>query len=324
MNDTLLIFLGVTKRQDLFWKSYNELTPGRPHDILVAYIDRSVLPEIHNSHGEVIYESKIIDGKDIPHKAYGGYRYFFNKYKNNYKYFAFISDDVILRSDNWLQRCIEPLVNHKKLGWVGTQIYSTKSNCFPNHCRAHIWFAKSEALSKIKWKFKNDHDGEISMAEQCRRAGFFGVQIGHQFDIAYDSLENGGLGVGDGIISCFEKKFFPEKKLVEPYTAKEIQNFEKEIWESIISNDVTKWVAASPHPHIQEKNFITELQGLNGQIYAPSLSIARKNASVLENDALHIQILKEYAPSMPNLPLSSKKPLLHWLQYIFKGETHTS
>jgi hypothetical protein len=322
MNDTLIIFLGVTKRQELFWKSYHALTPGRPHDILVAYIDRTVISEITNKTGKVFYESKIVDGKDIPHKAYGGYRYFFNKYKDQYTYFAFISDDVILRSDNWLQKCIEPMINHKKLGWVGTQNYSTVSGCFPNHCRAHIWFAKSEALSKIKWKFKNDHDGEISMAEQFRRAGYFGVQIGHQFDIAYDSLENGSLGVGDGIISCFEKKFFPEKKLVEPYSAKEINDFEKEVWESIISADVSKWTATSPHAHIREKNFITELQGLNGQIYVPSLPIARKHAEVLENPTLHIQILKEYAPNMPNLPLSKKKPLHHVIKNFFVSSKH--
>jgi len=320
MNDTLIIFLGVTQRQNLFWKSYHELESGRPHDILVAYIDREVVPEIRNKNGKIFYESKIVDGKDIPHKAYGGYRYFFNKYKDSYKYFAFISDDVILRSDNWLQKCIEPLVNHPKLGWVGTQIYSTKSNCFPNHCRAHIWFAKSEALSKINWKFKNDHDGEILMAEQCRKAGFFGVQIGHQFDIAYDSLENGGLGVGDGIISCFEKKFFPEKNLREPYSEKEIKDFEKEVWGSIIDHDVSKWTATSPHQHIQEKNFVTELQGLNGQIYAPSLSIARKNADVLENPTLHIHILKEYAPNLPHLPLEKKIPLLQKIKRFLNNK----
>lgn len=319
MNDTLLIFLGVTKRQELFWKSYHTLSSGRNHDILVAYIDRNVVSPINNTSGKVFYESKIINGKDIPYKAYGAYRYFFNKYKDKYTYFAFISDDVILRSDNWLQKCIEPLELYEKLGWTGTQVYSTISNCFPNHCRAHIWFAKSEALSKINWKFKNDHDGEVLMAEQFRRVGYFGIQVGHQFDIAYDSLENGGLGVGDGIISCFEKKFFPEKKLVDPFSGQEIKTFEKKIWGSICKNDVAEWFATSPHPHIQEKNYITELQGLHGQIYVPSLSIARKYADVLENEALHINILKEYAPSIPNLPLYKKETLLNQLKKLLRN-----
>ncbi len=102
MNDTLIIFLGATKKQETFWKYYHKHPAGRNHDIMVAYIDRSIIPEIRNTTGTVVYENKIVNGKDIPHRAFGAYRYFFNKYKDSYKYFAFISDDVIIRCDNWL------------------------------------------------------------------------------------------------------------------------------------------------------------------------------------------------------------------------------
>jgi hypothetical protein len=308
-NDTLIIFLGVTKKQESFWPSYYAHTPGRPHDIMIAYIDRSVIPEVHNDYGTIVYENKIINGKDIPHRAFGAYRYFFNKYKDTYKYFAFVSDDVIIRSDNWLQACIEPLERHPRLGWVGTQIFAERycGRSFPDHLRAPIWFAKSEALQKVDWRFNGDHDGEVSTANQFMRAGFFGVQIGFKFDIAYDSLENGGLGVGDGITSCFEKKFFPEKNLVGSYSQEEIKAFEKKIWDAIKNKKIEEWWAESPHPHIQKKNFITELQGLSGQVYVPSLYLARKYANVLENDEYHIQVLAEYAPKDPTLPLHKKE-----------------
>lgn len=324
MNDTLLIFLGATKKQATFWEHYHERKAGRNHDIMIAYIDRSIVPNVKNDTGEVFYENKVVDGKDIPHRAFGAYRYFFNKYKDKYDYFAFISDDVILRCDNWLKKSIDPLTHHKKLGWTATQLLTKKaSGCFPDHLRAPIWFAKKEALAKISWKLKDDHNGEERIANQFLRAGYYGIQVGNKIDVAYDSLENGGLGVGDGIISSFEKKFFKEKNLVLPFTEEESRAFNRDLWQSIKDRNVGMWDATSPYRHIQTRNFITELQGLDGQVYTPALVIAREDTEVFENDTYNIQVLKEFVPDIPGLPLvkktTSQKEKIKTLWYKVKN-----
>lgn len=318
MKNTLLIFLGASTRQEDWWKYYEKLDPGIEHDILVAYIDKTIIPEtIKNNHGKLFYESKIIEGKDIPHRAFGAYRYFFNKYRDQYRYFGFVSDDVIVRSKNWLKRCIEPLARHERLGWTATQIYSGKySQCFPDHFRAPIWFAKSEALSQIKWEFDSDHHGEIVTANQFLDANYFGIQVGHKFDIAYDSLEAGDCGLGDGIISCFEKKFFPKKRLELPFSEDELNKFKTELWDSIKQNKIEKWYAISPYDHIQEKNFITELQGLDGQVYVPALNLAKQCLPIYENKQLNIQILQNFAP--PELLEVAKKTKTTILKKLFR------
>jgi len=295
MNEILIIFLGVTARQAEWWRTYDMLDAGYEHDLLVAYINRDIIPEVKNKYGKVIYESKIVNGSDIPKRAFGAYRYFFDKYKDQYKYFGFVSDDVLIRSANWLKRCIEPLKKYPGLGWVSTQIYSeAASGCFPDHLRAPIWFAKSDALREVNWAFEDDHDGELKIADQFLEKGFFGIQVGMKFDIAYDSLENGGYGEGDGIISCFEQKFFPEKHLRDPFSEEEVNLFEQETWTSIMNNKIKSYYAISPHRHIKRKNFISELGGVNGLIYQPSLKIAKSNVEVFELPQYNIAVIKDF------------------------------
>lgn len=292
MPRVLLVFLGATSRQKNWWKTYNKFNPGVNHDLLNVYLDRPTFLKIKNPNGAVIHESKLIDGKDIPNRAFGAYRHFFNKYSSKYDYFVFVSDDVIIRRNNWMLDLLAPYELSPKLGWTATQIFSQESKCFPNHLRAPIWTARTSALIQVDWKFQSDHEGEQLIADQFLAAGFFGLQCGNLFDLAYDSIENGGLGRGDGIVSKFEMKFFPLKFLKRGFSEKEILKWEKRIWKGINSSSIEKFSATSPHSHIGQKNYVHELEGLNGQVYRPSLELAKQEIEVLEIPELNIAVSK--------------------------------
>jgi hypothetical protein len=98
MKKVAVIMLGGEKQGNLFWPSYFNCDAGYPHDLILVHRDYLGVPtNLKNPNGRMIIHNKIVNGRDIPHRAFGAYRHFFYKYRDDYEYFIFISDDVILK-----------------------------------------------------------------------------------------------------------------------------------------------------------------------------------------------------------------------------------
>lgn len=89
--------------------------PGHSHDLILVHRDNLGVPENpYNPYGNIFLENKIINGEDIPHRAFGAYRHYFYKYQDQYEYFIFVSDDVVFKSDNWLKKILDTLNLHER------------------------------------------------------------------------------------------------------------------------------------------------------------------------------------------------------------------
>lgn len=286
-----IIFIGGSPRQnECFWPSYNNAESGIDHDLIVVHRDMANVPFIENKRGSIVLENKIYPHGELPHKAFGAYREYWNRNKNNYDFFAFISDDVIIKSNDWLSDAVAMLETHDKLGFVGTQIFNGDLKQYPHisHCRAPIWFGKSSAIKKIDWKFNSDHEGEMNLGEQFLAAGYFGAQVGNKIDIAYDAIDNQGFGDGDHVSSLMEKKL--GHGLRDRFDKDERQKMRAELLSRLFaSNDVM--TIKSSHKHIGERKVISQLQPFNGLVFDKSHKIA---APYIEKCPFGINILKGY------------------------------
>lgn len=267
----LVILLGGEKQNDLFWPSYYSCEPGINHDLLLVHRDfLGVASNNVNKNGKLILENKIINGNDVPHKAFGAYRYYFSKYKDQYEYFIFVSDDVVIRRDNWLLDIIKSLNIHDKIGFGASQIFNGhKKYPHPSHLRAPFWFAKSSVLKQIEWIFNDDHDGEMRIGDQCTSVGYIGIQVGNKLDLAYDSTEL------NHVTQILEKKFFPNKNLLDKFNITEL-NFFDNLYHSITDADINSSFIESPNSHIGVQNIFIDMEPFNNLIYYPSLDLAKK------------------------------------------------
>lgn len=272
MKIAIILVACSSKQNECFWPSYYNCVPGADHDLIIVNLNMKHVPQISNTSGKVIFESG-----HVLHKAFGSYREYWNKYKNDYDYFAFISDDVILKSDEWLLTSVELLSKFNKLGFVGTQIFNGLNNEYPHpsHCRAPIWFGKSAALKNIKWNFNSDHEGEMAIADQFLEAGYFGAQVGNKINIGYDALENGGHFQGDHITGVLETTFF-KKQLKDKWSKLEIENENNKLLNLLNNNNDDNYII-SPHNHIGKRNVISQIQPFHGLVYDKSLELARNN-----------------------------------------------
>lgn len=264
--ETAIIFMGGTPRQNTyFWPSYGELAAGTNHDLILVHRNMLGVPDVNyirnmvGPYGNLILEDKCFPEGELPHKAFGGYRHFFNKYKDKYKYFAFISDDVLLRRNNWLKDAIQPLTRYEKCGFTSPMLHNV-----PTHIRAPIWFGKSECLSKVAWEFSDDHDGEMRIADQCVSAGYFGVQVGHKITLAYDPDNN--------CKRAFEVENFGESHLDSFFTEDEINKFEMTFLKKLSYSDVGERLKSFYIPYYT----VLELQPFDRLIYNPSKHIVIK------------------------------------------------
>ena len=187
---------------DFFWGSYLRCSADFAHDLILVHRNGLGLPE--SIPESVIMENKIINGCDVPHKAFGAYRYYFNKHKDDYDIFVFVSDDVVLKRDGWLKDIVITLCKHDKIGFGASHIFSHRTYPHPNHIRAPFWWAKTEALESIEWEFSDDHDGEMKTGDLLANAGWIGVQVGNKINLGYDVLEH------NHIIPVVEKTYSPE------------------------------------------------------------------------------------------------------------------
>jgi hypothetical protein len=273
MPSIAIIFVGGTNRQHrYFWPSYNNCEAGIEHDLILVHRDGRHIPrEFHNKY---ICENKIFPQGELVHKAFGAYRYYFQKYCDQYDYFAFISDDVVIKRDNWLLHAIQPMIKNYRMGWTASQIFNGNRNQYPHpsHLRAPIWFAKSQALKQVNWIFNDDHDGEMRIADQFVEAGYFGVQIGNLFNLAYDS------GDPDHVSTILESHLY--RSVPDKYTLEQCRNIQKKMLEDLDINNFEPYNIQSPWGHIGRKNGILDLEPFDGLIYDKSLSIATNNADI--------------------------------------------
>ena len=290
MKVALKLVAGTDRQNDCFWPSYNNTRPGIDHDLIVVHRDMKHIPDVKNRYGSLILENKVYLGGELPHKAFGAYREYWSRYQDKYDYFAFVSDDVVVKSDYWLSNAVRMLSSYDKLGFVGTQIFNGLLKQYPHlsHCRAPIWFGKSSAIKDIDWKFNSDHEGEMNLAEQFLAAGYFGAQVGNKIDTAYDAIDNQGHGDGDHISSLMEKKFGHE--LSAKYTWQEKLKLNSLLIDCL-KEGKDKGSVTSSHKHIGERKIISQLQPFNGLIYDKSAEIA---APHMERCSFDINILKEY------------------------------
>ena len=264
-NKVGVIMLGGVEQQKCFWPSYYNCDAGYEHDLIVVHRNRLGLPnEMENKYGKIFVENKIdSNGNDIPHRAFGAYRHYFNKFKDNYDIFIFISDDVIIKRDNWLMDIVNTLNIHKKLGFGASQIFNHgKRYPHKSHIRAPFWFVKTEVLKQINWEFEHDHDGEMKIGDQLTNAGYFGVQVGNKIDLGFDATEP------NHITQLIEKKYYNDKSPFGKY-------YDIGLLEKLYPTNKMD-IIISPYKHIGEQYTFIDIEPFNGLIYLPSLEIAKK------------------------------------------------
>jgi hypothetical protein len=268
MSIAVIVVAGGERQNVCVWPTYYNCDAGVDHDLIVVHRNMQHVPSVFNVRGNVIYENKCFPDGELPHKAFGAYRHYCEKYINDYEYFAFVSDDVFFKRDNWLLQACEMLDKYDKLGLVATQIFN--GNCgqypHPSHARAPIWFSKSSALKKIRWEFDSDHDGEMRIAYQFLVAGYFSAQIGHKIDFAYDADQK------DHIAVLWERDKYGCNK--DKYSTEEIEQLDAFLTVRLLENDVSDLDIHSPFSHIGTRNVIRDLQPFDGLLYDNSVGLA--------------------------------------------------
>jgi hypothetical protein len=277
MKKVAVIMLGGNQQEELFWSSYNNCVSGYPHDLILIHRDYLGVPTtVRNPDGRLIIHNKIINGKDIEHRAFGAYRHYFYKYQNDYEYFVFISDDVVIKRDGWLKMVIDTLDIHEKIGFGASQIFNGhKKYPHESHLRAPFWFAKSEVLKQIEWEFNDDHDGEMKIGDQCTSIGYIGVQVGNKINLAYDATEP------YHITQLLEQKYHPEFHPFGKHNKSSPDLFTY-YFNRLSEERILKEIITSPYPHIGDQNVFIDIEPFENLIYYPSLSIAKKHSLVKE------------------------------------------
>lgn len=270
MKKVAVILLGGVNQSKLFWPSYHNCEAGYQHDIILVHRDYLGVPNnLKKSHGNILVRNKITNGRDIPHKAFGAYRHYFYEYQDDYDFFIFISDDVIIKRDGWLKDIIDTMYQHMMIGFGASQVFNGHKN-YPHesHLRAPFWFAKTEVLKKINWEFTDDHDGEMRIGDQCSSVGYVGVQVGNKINLAYDATEP------NHITGILEKKYFPEMHPHSKHTREMYGKIEENFFS--LGEKIFEENLISPYPHIGKQNVFVDIEPFNNLIYYPSLHTAKK------------------------------------------------
>lgn len=263
-----VVVLCGNRFEELFWRSYLKCIPGYEHDLIIVHRDYLGVPDnLENENGRLILQNKIINGEDVPHRAFGAYRHFFYKYRDDYEYFVFISDDVVLKRDFWLKEIVDCFDSHEMIGFGASQIFNGhKRYPHESHLRAPFWFAKTKVLNKIDWQFDDDHDGEMKIGDQCAATGYIGVQVGNKINLGYDVMEP------YHITQLLEQKYYPE---LHPFGKINGDIFRK-YFESMSNKDILEENITSPYSHINTQNVFIDIEPFDGLIYLPSASEAKK------------------------------------------------
>jgi hypothetical protein len=266
-----------------FLPSYIRCSPGYEHDLIVVHrnfqgIDQSLFK--NTSNGSVVFVNKIFpSGEEVPYRAFGSYKYCFDLYKDKYDCFIFMVDHCVIRRHSWILDAVTLLNAHPNIGFLASQIFNGhKRYPHPSHSRTPCLIAKTVALASFSWTISSDHDGEMAFADNFVRAGYIGLQIGNKLNFAYDSLGDpipegaiptaGNLG---HITHILERRFFPEKKLLAPFTPDEYDALER-VYEDT-SGNLSQYNLHSTWEHIGVQNAFIDLEPFHALIYEPSLPL---------------------------------------------------
>jgi hypothetical protein len=267
-----------------FLESYNNCIPGYLHDLIIVhrnyeYINISNIK--NTSDGNIIYVNKILeDNTEIPHRAFGSYKYVFNLYKDNYDMFIFMVDHCVIRRDNWINDAVRLLFFHKKIAFLGSQIFNGhKKYPHPTHVRTPCIIVKTDVLVNMDWQFNSDHEGEMNFGDMIANQGYIGIQIGNKLNYAYDSKGDPPppnsiptSGNIDHITHYLEKKYFNEKKLYYKYSQDEFNTL-LEIYNNNINNILdSKFYINSIHSHINIQHDFIDIEPFDKLIYHTSLN----------------------------------------------------
>lgn len=265
----VIVAAGGPRQNTHLLPSYERCKAGLPHDLILVHRNMAHVKSCQNPDGQVILLNKIIDGIEVPHAAFGSYRFAYQTYAGDYDYFVFLSDDVVLRRDLWLEDIVKSLSKHPKIGFGGSQIFNgEKAYPHPSHVRAPLWFAKKECLAAADWDFYCDHDGEMKIGDQLTATGYVGIQVGNKINLGYDCDET------NHITQLLEKMFFPEKNLREKFRPNE------DPFVAIDKDAIKNCTITSPYSHIGTQNYVVDLEPFDGLIYKPSLKIALQHMKV--------------------------------------------
>jgi len=166
---------------------------------------------------------KSIDGKKISNgiirvffrenfgRSFGGYNYAFNILKNEYDYFIFTEDDIIIHRTNYAIRAIELFNSEKNIGAVAyqsTSIQHYNKVASQEHIHIHggVCLSSTKVLKKVCGKLgslphckQGDSqsyediivNGEIAFTNEIYKLGYDLVNVDEKFyDYAYDYMRN--------------------------------------------------------------------------------------------------------------------------------------
>ena len=269
-----------------FLPSYLQCIPGYDHDLIIVHRNYQFISKssfINTSSGDTIFINKIFEnGEELPHRAFGSYKYCFDMYKDKYDYFIFMVDHCVIRRNNWILDAINLFNEDHRIGFLASQIFNgNKRYPHPSHSRTPCLIARTSALKSFIWIFNSDHDGEMEFADNFVRAGYIGLQIGNKMNYAYDSLGDpvpeGAIptaGNFNHITHILEKAFFPDKKLLRPFNPDEYSLLED--YYNDISGNLEKYYLKSPCEHIGIQNAFIDIEPFNALIYYPSLFLCQR------------------------------------------------
>lgn len=258
MRVCVILAAGGPRQNTHFFPSYNSCEAGIPHDLVACHRNMLHVQDRPN----VKWLNKIVDGVEVPHAAFGAYRFGYQQ-NPGYDLYVFFSDDVVLRRDCWLYDIVERMSIHPKVSFGASQIFNGGKR-YPEatHLRAPFWFAKGEALASINWEFNGDHDGEMRIGDQLANAGWIGVQVGNKLNLGYDVDEE------NHVTQLLERRFYPGKSNREKF------DVDADPFKSMVD----EWII-SPYGHIGRQH-ISDIEPFDGLIYRTSLELAKQYLKV--------------------------------------------
>lgn len=267
MRVAVILFARSDDQNAYFWPSYLFASSGCPHDLLLASPNtEDISDDIVNDDGLIVFERVSYAAKPPFHV----YKDIFELHKEDYDIFCFVSEDAVIRRNGWLKKCVDMLSTFRGIGFVTTQLFNCSNAQYPgeSHMRTSAWAATTEALDKVNWILASSPEAEL--ADSFVEAGYYGAQVGHKIDVAFDSLTNNGVFVGDSVGSLLAKQLgigldgqIQEDKL------ESIHNFL--VGRLKAGNDAM--FVQSPFDHIGRRRVISQLQPFNGLIYDKSLHL---------------------------------------------------
>ena len=303
--DTAVVIVACSSHQNQYlWPSYRYLPAGVAHDLIVVhrnweFVNRSMIARSAARWGHVLFLDKSAaanGGTEVPHRAFGAYRFAFRRFHAQYSRFCFVADHVYFRRAGWLASLETLLASHARIGFVASQVFNGHdagplSTRYPHesHVRAPgPILIRAEALRQIDWSFESDHEGEMSLGAKLVAAGWVGAQAGDKLSVGYDTLGNPPLmpfreasrrSNYRHIAQLLEWQYFPEKKGTARFEASEFDFFEAR-FSRVLNKSFDAMHAeatvTSPFRHIGVMRVFYDLQPFHGLLYGPSLEVARK------------------------------------------------